>query len=60
MATQHLSPDLRTAARSTAYPMAKPGYGKRTAPDQRPRMPHDFSLLPVRERYVAAFVDRLP
>ncbi|MEV4877422.1 MarR family transcriptional regulator [Streptomyces cyaneofuscatus] len=40
--------------------MAKPGYGKRTSPDQRPRMPHDFSLLPVRERYVAAFVDRLP
>ncbi|MEU3203370.1 MarR family transcriptional regulator [Streptomyces cyaneofuscatus] len=40
--------------------MAKPGYGKRTAPDQRPRMPHDFSLLPVRERYVAAFVDHLP
>ncbi|MFI7239593.1 MarR family transcriptional regulator [Streptomyces cyaneofuscatus] len=40
--------------------MAKPGYGKRTAPDQRPSAPHDFSLLPVRERYVAAFVDRLP
>ncbi|MYR98120.1 MULTISPECIES: MarR family transcriptional regulator [unclassified Streptomyces] len=40
--------------------MAKPGYGKRTAPDQRPRTPHDFSLLPARERYVAAFVDHLP
>ncbi|MET9976889.1 MarR family transcriptional regulator, partial [Streptomyces microflavus] len=40
--------------------MAKPGYGKRSAPDQRPRAPHDFSLLPVRERYVAGFVDHLP
>ncbi|CAO0835529.1 MarR family transcriptional regulator OS=Streptomyces microflavus OX=1919 GN=Smic_32880 PE=4 SV=1 [Streptomyces microflavus] len=40
--------------------MAKPGYGKRSAPDQRPRTPHDFSLLPVRERYVAGFVDHLP
>ncbi|MFJ6612851.1 MarR family transcriptional regulator [Streptomyces sp. NPDC091289] len=40
--------------------MAKPGYGKRTAPDQRPRTPHDFALLPTRERYVAGFVDHLP
>ncbi|WP_435797178.1 MarR family transcriptional regulator [Streptomyces microflavus] len=60
MAIQHLSPALHTAARPTAYPMAKPGYGKRTAPGQRPRMPHDRNLLPARERYVAAFVDRLP
>ncbi|MFF6908811.1 MarR family transcriptional regulator [Streptomyces sp. NPDC012389] len=60
MATQHLSPALRTAARPTAYPMAKPGYGKRTAPDQRPRTREDFALLPARERYVAAFVDHLP
>ncbi|MGW7226516.1 MarR family transcriptional regulator [Streptomyces cyaneofuscatus] len=60
MATQHTSSALPAPARSAPYPMAKPGYGKRTAPDQRPRMPHDFSLLPVRERYVAAFVDHLP
>jgi len=40
--------------------MAKPGYGKRSAPDQPPGTPNDFSLLPVRERYVAAFVDHLP
>ncbi|MEU8440030.1 MarR family transcriptional regulator [Streptomyces microflavus] len=60
MATQHPSPALRAPARSTSYPMAKPGYGKRSAPDQRPRAPHDFSLLPVRERYVAGFVDHLP
>lgn len=40
--------------------MAKPGYGKRSAPDQRPHTPHDFALLPTRERYVAGFVDHLP
>ncbi|MFD3787385.1 MarR family transcriptional regulator [Streptomyces cyaneofuscatus] len=40
--------------------MAKPGYGKRSAPGQPERTPRDFGLLPVRERYVAAFVDRLP
>ncbi|MFH9763245.1 MarR family transcriptional regulator [Streptomyces anulatus] len=40
--------------------MAKPGYGKRSAPDQRPRTREDFALLPTRERYVAGFVDHLP
>ncbi|MFF2719020.1 MarR family transcriptional regulator [Streptomyces sp. NPDC058011] len=40
--------------------MANPGYGKRSAPDQRPRSPQDFALLPVRERYVAGFIDHLP
>ncbi|MFJ8847974.1 MarR family transcriptional regulator [Streptomyces cyaneofuscatus] len=60
MATQQPSSALHAAARSAPYPMAKPGYGKRTAPGQRPGTPHDFSPLPVRERYVAAFVDHLP
>ncbi|MFI7238834.1 MarR family transcriptional regulator [Streptomyces cyaneofuscatus] len=60
MATQHPSPALHAPASSPAYPMAKPGYGKRTASDQRPRTPHDFSLLPTRERYVAGFIDHLP
>ncbi|MGA5044089.1 MarR family transcriptional regulator [Streptomyces arboris] len=60
MATQHTSPALHAPASSPAYPMAKPGYGKRTAADQRPRTPHDFSLLPTRERYVAGFIDHLP
>ncbi|MER6023682.1 MarR family transcriptional regulator, partial [Streptomyces anulatus] len=60
MATQHLSPALRVPAASPAYPMAKPGYGKRSAPDQRPRTRDDFALLPTRERYVAGFVDHLP
>ncbi|WP_426501051.1 MarR family transcriptional regulator [Streptomyces sp. D54] len=60
MATQHPSSALPTPARSAAYPMAKPGYGKRSAPDQRPRTRDDFALLPTRERYVAGFVDHLP
>ncbi len=40
--------------------MAKPGYGKRSAPEQQARTRHDFVLLPTRERYVAGFVDHLP
>ncbi|MBT1098924.1 MarR family transcriptional regulator [Streptomyces sp. Tu10] len=60
MATQHLSPALRVPAASPAYPMAKPGYGKRSAPHQQARTRHDFALLPTRERYVAGFVDHLP
>ncbi|MFD4174369.1 MarR family transcriptional regulator [Streptomyces anulatus] len=60
MATQHHSSALRVPAASPAYPMAKPGYGKRSAPDQRPRARDDFALLPTRERYVAGFVDHLP
>jgi hypothetical protein len=42
-----------------AHPTASPGYGKRTTPDQ-PRATADFSHLPPREAYIAAFVDRLP
>ncbi|MFJ6611361.1 MarR family transcriptional regulator [Streptomyces sp. NPDC091289] len=40
--------------------MAKPGYGKRSAPGQQARTRDDFCLLPTRERYVAGFVDHLP
>ncbi|MGW3580572.1 MarR family transcriptional regulator [Streptomyces rubiginosohelvolus] len=40
--------------------MAKPGYGKRSAPGQQTRTREDFALLPTRERYVAGFVDHLP
>jgi hypothetical protein len=43
-----------------AHPMANPGYGKRSVPDQSPARPGDFDHLPPRERYVAAFIDRLP
>ncbi|MGC5533219.1 MarR family transcriptional regulator [Streptomyces sp. SR-10] len=60
MATQHPSSALHAPARSAPYPMAKPGYGKRSAPDQQARTRHDFALLPTRERYVAGFVDHLP
>ncbi|WP_257137939.1 MarR family transcriptional regulator [Streptomyces sp. b84] len=60
MATQHPSSVLHTPARSAAYPMAKPGYGKRSAPDQQVRTRDDFTLLPTRERYVAGFVDHPP
>ncbi|WP_439080598.1 MarR family transcriptional regulator [Streptomyces sp. WL006] len=60
MATQHLSPVPSAPVISHAYPMAKPGYGKRNAPDQRPPARDDFALLPARERYVAGFIDRLP
>ncbi|MEU0299073.1 hypothetical protein ABZ252_06320 [Streptomyces sp. NPDC006175] len=42
------------------HPMANPGYGKRSAPDQRPRDERDFSHLPPREAAVAAYIDRLP
>ncbi|MFJ3999050.1 MarR family transcriptional regulator [Streptomyces parvus] len=60
MATQHFSSALPIPAVSPAYPMAKPGYGKRSTPGQQARTRDDFALLPTRERYVAGFVDHLP
>ncbi|MFF8987738.1 MarR family transcriptional regulator [Streptomyces globisporus] len=60
MATPQFSSALSAPAVPAAYPMAKPGYGKRSAPDQQPRTRDDFALLPTRERYVAGFVDHLP
>ncbi|WP_405660452.1 MarR family transcriptional regulator [Streptomyces sp. NBC_01166] len=60
MATEHLSPALRTPASSRPYARARPGYGKRTAPDQRAPHATDFVLMPERERYIAGYVDRLP
>ncbi|MFF0015736.1 hypothetical protein [Streptomyces sp. NPDC005374] len=39
--------------------MANPGYGKRSAPGQRPRTAHDFAHLPPREAAIAAYLDRL-
>ncbi|UZI30002.1 MarR family transcriptional regulator [Streptomyces sp. VB1] len=60
MATQHTSSALPAPALSAAYPMAKPGYGKRSAPDQQARTRTDFAHLPTRERYVAGFIDHLP
>ncbi|GAA2968732.1 MULTISPECIES: hypothetical protein [Streptomyces] len=56
--------DQLSAAPQTPYapphPMANPGYGKRSAPGQRPRTAQDFSHLPPREAAVAAYIDRLP
>ncbi|MFJ4838516.1 MarR family transcriptional regulator [Streptomyces sp. NPDC088746] len=61
MATQHINSALRAPAPlSRPYAKANPGYGKRSAPDQRPPRPDDFALLPERERYVAGYVDHLP
>ncbi|MCX5412323.1 MarR family transcriptional regulator [Streptomyces sp. NBC_00059] len=60
MAIQHPSSAASTPALSRPYTMAKPGYGKRSMPDQLPRKADDFALLPARERYVAGFIDHLP
>ncbi|TGA81946.1 MarR family transcriptional regulator, partial [Streptomyces palmae] len=50
-----------TAARTLPAPsMAKPGFGKRSAPDQPPRCRSDFAHLPTREALIAAFIDHLP
>ncbi|MFI5900677.1 hypothetical protein [Streptomyces cyaneofuscatus] len=40
--------------------MAKPGYGKRSAPGERPRGERDFAHLLPRDAAVAAYIDRLP
>ncbi|WP_405684463.1 MarR family transcriptional regulator [Streptomyces sp. NBC_00057] len=60
MATENFNPALRTPASSRPYPKANRGYGKRSAPDQRPVHADDFTLLPERERYIAGYVDHLP
>ncbi|SEQ02427.1 hypothetical protein SAMN05216481_103326 [Streptomyces radiopugnans] len=52
--------DLSAGVPAHKHPMASPGYGKRTAPGQRPRTAADFAHLPRREASVAAYLDRLP
>ncbi|SDM68192.1 DNA replication and repair protein RecO [Streptomyces sp. cf386] len=47
-------------AHASPHPMANPGYGKRSAPDQHRRTNHDFAALPPREAAIAAYIDRLP
>ncbi|MFE7275096.1 hypothetical protein [Streptomyces sp. NPDC057623] len=47
-------------AHASPHPMANPGYGKRSAPDQHRRTAHDFAALPSREAAIAAYIDRLP
>lgn len=43
-----------------APPMARPGFGKRSAPGQAPRRADDFAHLPAREASIASYLDRLP
>ncbi|MEV4037191.1 hypothetical protein [Streptomyces umbrinus] len=59
MAYENSSAALPAPAHPTAHPMAKPGYGKRSAPDQTPSRLGDFDHLSGREAYLAAFLDRL-
>ncbi|MGH3312976.1 MAG: hypothetical protein ACRDP3_20730 [Streptomyces sp.] len=54
------STDLSVAAPASAHPTAKPGFGKRVAAGQPGRRPEDFAHLPVREAYLAGFIDNLP
>lgn len=57
------STDLSPALPAPAHPMAKSGFGKRTAGDPDAQRPHalaDFAHLPPREAYLAAYIDRLP
>lgn len=46
-------------APALGHPMANPGYGKRSAPDQRPRTGHDFAHLLPRDAAIAAYIDGL-
>ncbi|MCX4636851.1 hypothetical protein HEP86_24275 [Streptomyces sp. RPA4-5] len=58
MAGENLNPAPCASARP--HPSARPGYGKRAAPDQRASRPGDFAHLPRREASIAAYLDRLP
>ncbi|WP_028811118.1 hypothetical protein [Streptomyces flavidovirens] len=51
---------LNAAPSAPAHPLANPGYGKRSAPEQLPRRESDFGHLPRREASIAAYIDRLP
>jgi hypothetical protein len=50
---------LSAAPRPSAHPMANPGYGKKSAPDQETRTGRDFGHLPAREASIAGYLDRL-
>ncbi|WP_430378874.1 hypothetical protein [Streptomyces sp. B1-3] len=55
MAYSQLSPALP----SPSHPMAKTGYGKRSAGDEDPHADPDFAHLSPRDREIAVFVDHL-
>ncbi|MFF8613790.1 MarR family transcriptional regulator [Streptomyces sp. NPDC015350] len=59
MAVSDLSPAPRTPAPSHAHPKARPGYGKRSVPEQRPPLEGDFAFLPERERHIAGYIEAL-
>lgn len=52
--------DISAALPQPAHPMANPGYGKRSAPDQLPARAGAFDHLRAREAYIAGYLDRLP
>ncbi|MFJ2583829.1 hypothetical protein [Streptomyces sp. NPDC087538] len=54
------APHVPLPAPPRPHPMANPGYGKRSAPDQHPRTERDFAHLPAREASIATYLDRLP
>ncbi|MER0447317.1 hypothetical protein ABR738_22670 [Streptomyces sp. Edi4] len=56
MADSHFSA-APAAAHPDHHPMANPGYGKRSTPDQPPPTAYDFA---PREAAVAGYLDRLP
>ncbi|WP_176710063.1 hypothetical protein [Streptomyces sp. Wb2n-11] len=56
MAASQLNPALP----APAHPLANPGYGKRSAPEQRRPHDGDFAHLPRREASIAGYIDRLP
>ncbi|MFJ8535688.1 hypothetical protein [Streptomyces sp. NPDC093591] len=55
VAYSHLSPALP----SPHHPLAKTGYGKRSAGDEDPHADPDFAHLSPRDREIAVFVDHL-
>lgn len=57
-APPHVTPPAASPA--APHPMANPGYGKRSAPYQRPRTDRDFAHLLPRDAAIAAYIDRLP
>ncbi|MGW1186384.1 MarR family transcriptional regulator [Streptomyces sp. NPDC002559] len=60
MVASDLSPALRAPASSRTHPKARPGYGKRSVPEQRPPLEGDFAFLPERERHIAGYIEALP
>ncbi|MFE7618307.1 MarR family transcriptional regulator [Streptomyces sp. NPDC057496] len=60
MAVSDHSPALRAPASSRVHPKARPGYGKRSVPEQRPPLEGDFAFLPERERHIAGYIEALP